>query len=1082
MQDLNSSLAQVLKNDAFTKLKDDIKSTRQEIEETAPMYAKLKEIQNDLERGGQGKKASFLNEFAKDLYKVESNEKVENKIQKLRELIRKKLGENYVDEFNKSLNKSESKMNKFKEIGTSLKNLINIGAIIGFAKKTWRYAKEISQEYIDLVESQNLFGVALGRTTDQYGDIDREASKYYLNALEFQNEFNEALLTNKKEMMQYQAMYYSMFKSQGINLGDSEFMSEQLTKAGYDIASLYNLSVEDAMDKLKSGIAGQVEPLRKIGIDISESALTKVLQERGISRTVQQLSYAEKEVARYIAIIEQAGQAQGDFAKTFNNPANQIKIFKNQLAELKQVAGSFVVNVFGELIVYANAVIMALKEILKSFANLFGYDLSSYGSVALDLTEGIGDNLGGAVDNAKKLKKELFGFDEIHNIAPDTETSGAGSSGVVTGIDDKLLKDLNKWNNEMEGFRSKVHEVRDDILDFLGFERDDDGTWKLKEGYTNLEKIKDTAIVVGALFLGWKVANVLKDLKLILSTLEALKVAASIGLIIAGVYFASEGLEGIKKGEITGENLVKSLAGVLLASVGAGIGLAALGASLSVTVPVAIALALIGLEIVAETTGESWRKNEGSTFTALLNSIGFVKGEDEWYNYNLKAKLNLLAFIDWGVHQVFTEKQIFDGLKKILKNVAEEVKKIPFIGNAISSAIVNVLNSSEEYMSNSISKTTSNAINNANPFIKETAITSGKEMRKAQQSGYISLQNETIDTLKNAQTTSINAATAKARDDFFNSGKSQSKTVNAGIQSESLETGTTKLITTARTTINRSSLFTEGKNLGGTARQGYSTNNLNNETKNFVDTAKNTLNRSTLVREAQALSQTAKEPFASYNFTNSGVSIPEGISSGISSRRYMVGNAASSIANTATTDFNNNAPTYSTGWDFVGGIIKGMEDKKWDLFDVISALGRATADTIRWIWGIHSPSKVMADIAQYVPLGLAKGIDDNAYHVYDSMAKLGKGIQVNTRDLAIDTNQYIDYSTIKGQIQGQASVAVGTNIIQGISDAISDSLRNTDLKVNIEAKTEEGVIVKKVSKGINEYVMQTGELPFAIPS
>ena len=73
-------------------------------------------------------------------------------------------------------------------------------------------------------------------------------------------------------------------------------------------------------------------------------SLETVLNQLGIDRSVQELSYAEKEIARYIAIVQQGGQAQGDFARTMDSSANQIRIFQNQLAELKQVAGAFIMK------------------------------------------------------------------------------------------------------------------------------------------------------------------------------------------------------------------------------------------------------------------------------------------------------------------------------------------------------------------------------------------------------------------------------------------------------------------------------------------------------------------------------------------------------------------------------------------------------------------------------------------------------------------------------------------------------------------------------------------------------------------
>ncbi|MBE5820445.1 MAG: hypothetical protein E7310_06525 [Clostridiales bacterium] len=353
-----------------------------------------------------------------------------------------------------------------------------------------------------MIETNNLFEVSMGKVVDEYGNLDVTASEYYTKAINFQNEMNEKLLTNKAELKKYQAMYFSMLKSQGIDKSSSYFMSENLTKAGYDIASLYNLDVSDAMAKIKSGLAGQVESLRKIGIDVSESALKKVLDEAGIERSVQQLSYAEKEIARYISIVDQAKMAQGDFAKTFEQPANQIRVFKNQLLELKQIAGSFITNAFGGIIVAANGIIMAIKEILKAIAILFNWDLESGGA---DLSSSVGvedltSGLGGATKKAKELKKQLMGFDEINNISKPTNTSAGGSGGVATGIDDKLLKSLKEWDNKMSSISSKAKEIRDSILEWLGLS---DGIPKtFEEWWKKLGAIQKTIITISAIIAG----------------------------------------------------------------------------------------------------------------------------------------------------------------------------------------------------------------------------------------------------------------------------------------------------------------------------------------------------------------------------------------------------------------------------------------------------------------------------------------------------------------------------------------------------------------------------------------------------
>lgn len=376
-------------------------------------------------------------------------------------------------------------------------------------KKTFDISKKVANDYISLIETNNLFEVSLGRVVNKYGEIDAEASKYYTKAIDFQNEMNEKLGTNKQELMHYQAMYYSMFKSQGINKDASYLMSESLTKAGYDIASLYNLEPQKAVEKLRSGIAGQVEPLRAIGIDISESALTKVLNDVGIDRTVQQLSYAEKEVARYIAIIDQASQAQGDFARTFEQPANQLRVFINQLRELSQVAGSFIVNAFGNIFAYVNAIIMAIKEILKAIASLFGWNLSTSGGFVevSDTVKDINTGLGGASKKAKELKNQLMGFDEINNITLPTNSKSGGSGGSTTGVDKKLLDSLKEWDNKMSSISGKAQEIRDKILDWLGFTKDFNGN--LVWSWNHMNDIAKIIAIIAGIIAGITVLGVI---------------------------------------------------------------------------------------------------------------------------------------------------------------------------------------------------------------------------------------------------------------------------------------------------------------------------------------------------------------------------------------------------------------------------------------------------------------------------------------------------------------------------------------------------------------------------------------------
>lgn len=476
-----------------------------------------------------------------------------------------------------NLGQIKQNANDTEKSATTLGKALKLGVAAASIRKIYNESKELSKQYVNLIETNNLFEVSMGRVVDEYGNLDKEASKYYTKAAQFQDTMNEKLATNEEELKRYQAMYYSMFKAQNINKDASYLMSESLTKAGYDIASLYNLETTQAVEKIRAGIAGQVEPLRAIGIDISESALSRVLNEAGIERSVQQLSYAEKEVARYIAIVNQASQAQGDFARTFEQPANQAKVLKNQLIELSQVAGSFLVNAFGGALKVINAVIMAIKEVLLTIASLFGWNLSTSGGVASPLSEiddsaaGVASNLGNATKKAKEFKRQLMGFDEINNITLPNNTSSSGSGGAsgIRGVDSKLLDSLKEWQNGMEKLNGEAQKLRDKILDFFGFTRDINGNLKWSFNHMNkIVKIVGTLVgIIAGIALVGKLIKTAEWIGKIVTAVKGGKVelsAFSKGIVAIIKLFKGEALTAVETmalGLTSVITLIASLAG-----------------------------------------------------------------------------------------------------------------------------------------------------------------------------------------------------------------------------------------------------------------------------------------------------------------------------------------------------------------------------------------------------------------------------------------------------------------------------------------------------------------------------------------
>lgn len=1033
---LNSSLTKVLNNTGVSTLSNEITQIKNEANGINPVFNKLKELQSELRKSGDSKLAIQIKEYTQELYKTQSST-ADEKIKEVRQLIEKKLGSNFLKDFNDSLKNTDD--NKKGNAIQSLRKMFNIGAVYTVLRKGFNIAKDLTKANIDMIETYNLFEVSMGKTVDEYGKLDVESSKYYIKALNFQNQMNEKLATNKAELMEYQSMYYSMLKSQGIDLDSSYLMSESLTKAGYDIASLYNLDVEDAMSKLKSGLAGQVEPLRKIGIDISESSLQKVLDDVGIERSVQQLSYAEKEVARYIAIVNQGKQAQGDFAKTMDSSANQIKIFHNQLAELKQVAGAFINNVFGGILVYVNAIIMVIKEILKSFADLLGWDLESSGVNSLDTSiEDIGTNLNDATKKAKEFKKQLMGFDEINNITLPTDNSDSGTN-TIGGIDTRLLNNLTEWDNKMDSISGKAQEIRDKMLEWLGFKRNDDGTWKLGEGYTNFEKIKDVVLTIGSLILGWKlggfissISEALTKLGLLKGAISKLKAGIGIGLVITSIYFVSNGISGIRNGEITGENLLKSLGGSIGLGVGAGI--------LTGNVMLGLTIGLVGIEFTMMEIGK--QTTQYKLYETLKETLGNF-GIKVDIGDSLEMYFSTFLCIFEGFKFLGLEEKIIENVKNTLYNVANYIEKIPIIGSSIANGIRSALKIEWNETGNTIKYTTEQAMKDAEPWVKTNAEKLGRNTAQAYRSGISNTESEVSQTTIDIITRANRSATPTATSEGYALGNTFGSSGNRGIASVSLNSGTQQMVNTARQTILNNTLFGEGSNLARTAKTGFSSNsNAYSEGMELGNTLQTGLEDKSLRYTGYSLAQDAKDGFSSNDM------------------EYV-------------------------GYQATNGIASGMENGKWSIASVATSLGNWALSKFKSIFGIHSPSKVMADeVGKYISLGLAEGIEDETDSVMESIQTLSKGIVVNTKDILVDTNQYIDYGAIKGQVQTQSNITFNDNISNQIAtasyEAFCKAMREEGVKVNVEAKTEEGVIFKKVQTEANEYAIQTGENPFPV--
>lgn len=1107
----------------------------------------------------------------------------------------------------------------------ALKKSLGLGAIYVGLRKTANIVKDVAQTNIDMIETNNLFEVSMGKVVEQYGNLDETASQYYARAMKFQNEMNEKLATNKSELQQYQAMYYSMFKGQGIDKNNSYTMSESLTKAGYDIASLYNLSVEDAMNKIKSGIAGQVESLRTIGIDVSESALTKVIRNAGIDdRSVQQLSYAEKEVARYIAILNQAGQAQGDFAKTFESPANQLRVFKNQLIELKQVAGSFIVNAFGGIIVWANAIIMAIKEIIKSIASLFGYDLSSGGSNNLADSIGVSDlnsGLGGATKKAKELKKQLMGFDEINNIDPASTTGGSGSSGVATGVDDKLLKSLKEWDNKMNSITGKAQEYRDAILKALGFTKDINGNlkWSWKDMNNILKVITVIAGIVGGILIIGKITKLIKWLKTLFTILKTGKGATTtfglglqtIGKIILGLksgftnlgtwismvvgqykIFRTQGNGVISSLKMTNSALAETGQGFLSliptwAKVGVGLaglvgsstlayksmkdlkegsisstdgilklsgslaGATASGALLGSVIPgVGTAIgALIGFSTgaVASIIGLSSAQSEltielqntSKEIDSQIEEIENIKKSyDEAVDSINKNKEASLLNLEVTKKQSEVLGEYIDANGRVKEGYEDRVKLIlGDLNNALGTEYG--LTGNQITRNGELVKSYNELKSNIDSYI-------AKKKQQIEAESYEEVYKETLkeriqleekqknlldERLKAEQEYKDAISDVSTATNFFDRIQAQNnktlaeKNLKKITEEEKeyrkeIEKNQSKLdeysnkIDSTYSSIEDTS-ETTGTNILQNMQQNFSeqtktidtnTNILSNRFK-ILGTKEGTSYTQGLESTETSASQTAQqlqkivenglENDSAYRkvATDSVKEFLSGLST--SEQKKLLKNCGIDNVDEVIQGLKQGDLSEDVGVNIVKGLQKGLKNNYWQgqTLSTAKSFADSVLNKFKRTFGINSPSRKTRTFGMYLLQGLGVGINKEQNSVLSTVKdfsnnllkefnnpikELNQGIKVNTRDMAIDTTQYVNYGAISGQIQAQSKISIG-NISDRIYNAVVSGMEKARVQVDINAKTDEGVIVEKASEGFRDYVTRTGELPFPVP-
>lgn len=556
------------------------------------------------------------------------------------------------EKYNNTVNKGSTQTSRF---GISLKSIKTAAFMAGI--------RMIRQEISKAITESNAYQEDLNLFTASMGQYAKEAQEYAENV-------GEIMGIDPAKWMRNQGVFNTLLSGFGSVADRSYLMSKNLTQLGYDISSFFNISVEDAMQKLQSGVSGELEPLRRLGYDLSQAKLEQTALTLGIEKSVSAMTQAEKAELRYYAIMTQVTTAQGDMARSLDAPANQLRIFQAQLTQASRAIGNIFIPILQKILPIAIAVLRIVRELADAIAKLFHFKLTEidYSGVG-NLASGAEDAAAGfddATSAAKELKKSVMGFDELNilngNIAP-----GSGSAGMSggSGFDFELpeygfLNDVSKQADEVT---QKLKNALPWILAIgAGF-----AVWKLgpKLGL-DLQKTIGLAVgIFGALTL---VQNILDSIVngvteenmtgMIFGMTLAVTglyvalgpVAGGITAIVSGLAVLAVAFSDAEKSGWNFQNQMLAIAGILAAGVGIGI--------------------LIG----------SWIPLLIGMIAALLLSITVSTGHGEELIRGVKETLQ--GFIDFfaGIFTGDTERTakgiegIFSGLKGIIGSVIDGIR------------------------------------------------------------------------------------------------------------------------------------------------------------------------------------------------------------------------------------------------------------------------------------------------------------------------------------------------------------------------------------------------------------------------
>lgn len=374
----------------------------------------------------------------------------------------------------------------FNGLGSAVKK---IGLLIGGAfavGKLAQFGKECVELGSNLAEVQNVVDVTFTTMSDKV------------------NEFAKNAMTSAglSETMakQYVGTFGAMSKSFGFSEAQAYDMSTALTQLTGDVASFYNISQDLAYIKLKSVFTGETETLKDLGVVMTQSALDQYALANGYGKTTSAMTEQEKAALRLAFVQKQLSAASGDFIRTSDSWANQVRVMQLQLQSLKATVGQGLINLFTPVLKVINILLgklATLANAFKSFTELITGKKSSgqtgasgAGLAGTDAIADTADQYGNAADNAEKLA------DATNDTADATKKAAKAAKGYLSPLDE-----INNYSTDKSAdSSSKVPGATGGLADQMKNAVQNVDYGKVAEGETVLDKISDSAKKLANLF------------------------------------------------------------------------------------------------------------------------------------------------------------------------------------------------------------------------------------------------------------------------------------------------------------------------------------------------------------------------------------------------------------------------------------------------------------------------------------------------------------------------------------------------------------------------------------------------------